>query len=171
MPLIDRPVILDRRTLIDPINSDNEGSEHDEEVVMVQQLGDGGGPVVNGVEFEEGDYNVAAASNVAAVLSVAESDGQEFERAFATAAIQLKDLADAGEDISDLVRFGVAKNIAEVGMSDEDIDGLRQQPPLEEDEQSEEASIEEDEEDDDVDLEDVEESIEEVKEEEEDEEE
>lgn len=188
MPIIDRPVLVDRPVLIDRDSEEGQEDEQDTDAQVVQQLGTGGGPVVNNVEFERGDYDIAVASNVAAILTTADEEGPEFNRAFATAAIQLKDLTEVGEGITDLVRFGLEKNIGEIGMSDEDIDLLRSEPSTEEvsdssgpdvniedvtTEEREQEQLDEDEmvdetsEDEESDLDDVEESIEEVKQEEE----
>lgn len=174
MPLINRETLVDRPVLVEREDEEDKQADKGEEVSETYTLGDGGGPVINNIEFEKGDYDIVAASNLAGVLATGENEGRLFNEVFRNAAIQLKDIKEKDEDISDLVRFSVEKNVADIGLSESEIERLHEQPetPLEageEDEDSdEEPRVAEDEEEteeaDESDVDEVEEEIEEVKE-------
>lgn len=164
MPLIDRRTVIDRPVLVNRGNQEDEQDDEGDEGAesdTVEILGEGGGPTINGIEFEAGDYQVVAGANTAAVLTTASEEGEAFEEAFAVAAIQLKELQQEGEDIRDVGRFGLEKGVAEIGLTQPQIDVLREQPE-EQDEESEEQN--QDSVDEETDIEDIEEDIEEVKE-------
>lgn len=176
MPILNRDTLVDRPTLVNRGEEEDEQDTETNEELTTQTLGDGGGPTINHLVFEPGDYQIVAGANTAAVLSTGHEEGDEYEEAFINAAIQLKDLAQRGHGCRDLARFGVEKGIAEIGLTQEDIEQLSETPEPEDDDPEDEESQEdqtEDEEDgdseeggDEQDLEEVEDSIEEVKEEE-----
>jgi len=197
MPLLDREILVDRPVLVDRGESDdNQGNQTaaESEDAIVETLGEGGGPVMYGLEFEPGDYEVVTGANAAAVLSTGQTEGQAFEQSFTNAALQLKDLIEHGDSIKDVSRFALENGIGNIGLSEKDInmlrensqqrsepeevkevqevteiqepseDGVKEEPDGAEDVQDEEAEDEEDEESDDVTIEEIEEDIEEVKE-------
>lgn len=119
-PLIDRPEIVNRDD-----EEDNEGSDGQS---SVNTIGDGGGPVINGVEFRPGDLGLVAGANVTAVLSTGQDGGEMFEQSFKNAAIQLHDLQEVGEDITDLRRFARDRGVADIGVSDSQFEVLNSEP-------------------------------------------
>lgn len=188
MTLTGRPTVVDRPEIIDrEQQSDESEANGDTEAREVEVLGEGGGPVVNQLEFEPGDYEIVGAANTVAVLSTGEDEGKAFKQSFMNAAIQLKEIDGVSEGAIDIFRFGLENGIAEIGLSDQDIMVLRKEfeqedsalanEEMETDEiqSDEDANSEEELEDggDDeedtkdsgnVEIEDVEEEIEEVKE-------
>lgn len=134
MTLLNRDTLVDRPELVERGNEDDEEEEQDTEEIQTEILGDGGGPEINNLVFEPGDYNVVAGANAAAVLASGEQEGQFYEQAFINSAIQLKNLREEGEDIRDVGRFGLEKGIAELGVSERDVGVLREQPAQDEEE-------------------------------------
>lgn len=176
MPVLKRDTIVDRPVLVDREDQENkeQSSENDEEDKEVEVLGEGGGPVINGIEFSEGHYNIVAASNMAGILATGREEGEAFEQSFRNAAIQLYELQEKNQSIRDLVRFSVEKGVSEIGISESQIEEL-EKTNEETDEDVEEAETmsetvdeENDEEtdkvDDDEDVDEIEESIDEIKE-------
>lgn len=185
MTILDRPTLVDRPELVNRGNQEDEEDEQAVDDMEAEALGEGGGPIIHSIEFEPGDYELVAGSNLAAVLSTGQDSGDAFAQSFRNAAIQLYELQEAGEDISDLVRFSVEKGVAETGLSQSELEVLTRQPepeeeldmaeepdeeeddePVEDNQQRtpEEEAEEEDDQEDGDELEEVEESIEEVKE-------
>jgi hypothetical protein len=187
MTLLDRPTLVDRPELVNRDKQEDREDEQGGETIQAEALGNGGGPVLHGIEFRPGDYDIVAGANLAAVLSTGNDEGDVFAQSFRNAAIQLYELKDVGEDISDIVRFSVEKGVAETGLTDPEIEVLTRQPEEElEDVESESNedngeseklddqqqrtpdedadSDEADNEDGDAEIDDVEESLEEVKE-------
>ena len=115
--LINRPEIVERADEKDDVDKDDE--DDDDTSKRVDKLGDGGGPTVHGVEFEEEDLDVIAGANTAAVLVTGQDSGKVFEQMFTNAAIQLKELKSRGADMSPIVDFGVTNSFATVGTTDE----------------------------------------------------
>ena len=137
-PLIDRPELVNR--------DDEEDNSEENSQDSVHTIGQGGGPVINGVEFRPGDLGLVAGANVPAVLSTGQDGGEMFEQSFKNAAIQLHDLREVGEDITDLRRFARDRGVADIGVSDSQFEVLNTQ--LEElDEDLEQADPDEDEDD------------------------
>jgi hypothetical protein len=128
MTLLKRDTLVDRPELVERGNGDDEEEPEDTQEIQTEILGDGGGPEINNLVFEPGDYNVVAGANAAAVLASGSREGMMFKQAFINSAIQLKNLKDGGEDIRDVGRFGLEKGIAELGLSEDEIDVLRQLP-------------------------------------------
>jgi len=128
MTLLNRDTVVDRPELVERGNSDDEEEPENTQEIQTEILGDGGGPEINNLVFEPGDYNIVAGANAAAVLGSGEQEGEFYERAFMNAAIQLKNLSAEGEDIRDVGRFGLEKGIAEIGVSEDQIEKLRAQP-------------------------------------------
>lgn len=161
MPLLDRDTVIDRPVLLERGNEESEDGQA--QVQTVETLGDGGGPILNSIEFRPGDFDIVAASNAAAVLATGEDEGEEFERSFQNAAFQLFELKETEEDITDIVRFSLEKGISDIGLSEEQISELQNEP----EEESEDLDSDDDNEDDsEVEQEsiDVEDEIEEMKE-------
>lgn len=115
MPLLDRDTIVDRPVLLDRSNNDEQEEEQGQER-EVEVLGQGGGPTINGVEFEVGHYQLVAASNLASVLATGEEDGQSFKNVFRNAAIQLYELKERGRDISTLSNFAAQNQVDLLGI-------------------------------------------------------
>lgn len=136
MPLLDRETLVDRPVLVNRGDEEDEQDNEQTEGTTVETLGQGGGPTVYQLEFEPGDYNIVAGANAAAVLATGDQGGEAFEQSFVNAALQLKDLVAQGEDVRELARFGLEKGVAEIGLSEEDINILRgdrpEEPPEEE---------------------------------------
>lgn len=179
MPLLDRDTIIDRPVLVDRGDEGDEQGEHTVERTEPQVLGNGGGPVINNIEFEKGHYNIVAAANLAAVLATGREEGSAFEDSFINASIQVYELIQNGEDISDLVRFSIEKNVAEIGLTEDQTRQLREEPDTEEQQeqeqepQSEPERVEQeqdstDDEEESTDVGELEEELEEVKGDEED---
>jgi len=169
MTLTGRDTIIDRPELV---NRDNDEDEQDEGEQEVNVLGDGGGPTVHNVEFEEGDLDIVAAANTCAVLTTGEDEGDVFEQMFANASVQLKDLKNRNRDISMLSYFGLNNSIGTVGLSDDQSAELMTElmgeveDGNEDVQNAEEASEEpEQEEQDTKDLEEVEKEVDEISEE------
>jgi len=155
MPLLNRDTIIDRRTLIDRGSSEDEEDTRDGEEVIESY---GNGPVVNGIQFEAGDYPVVAASNLVAVLATADDEGDAYESSFITSAIQLKEAAEAGINIRPMARLSRDRGLDDIGLTDSDMSQLRMvTPEVEEPEPEPEVdstdSDEEESEDDELDVE------------------
>lgn len=174
MPLLNRETLVDRPTIVDRGDEEDEQDNKESEGLTVETLGEGGGPTINSLEFEKGDYNVVAGANTAAVLATGEQGGEAFEASFVNAAVQLKDLQAEGEGIRDIARFGLENGVAELGLSVEEINSLREIEDVDEEENSEDEEIEEEsadeevqdddtESEDDSNIEEVEDEIEKVK--------
>lgn len=156
MPLLPRSTVVDRPTLVDRDDEQaNETEQSDDGVI--EELGNGDGPAVNGIRFEKGDYGVVAASNLVAVLSTAQTEGNEFEQAFMTSAIQMKEMANSGIDISSIARMSRSRGMDDLNVSQDDMQDLKlatqtQTPEneeveeVDEEESSDEATNKEDEE-------------------------
>jgi len=115
MPLIDRDTIIDRPVLLDR-SGNKEQEETEEQEEEVQPIGEGGGPTINGVEFEVGHYNIVAAANLASVLATGEDDGQSFKNVFRNAVVQLYELEQRGRDITSLSEFAARNNVDILGV-------------------------------------------------------
>jgi hypothetical protein len=124
MPLLKRDTIIDRRTLVDRGSSGDEGDNKEADNV-IETLGEGGGPVVNQIEFEQGDYAVVAASNLVAALSTAETGGEVYQNAFITSAIQLKEAAKSGVDITPLSVMSRDRQIDDLNITQEQMTQLK----------------------------------------------
>lgn len=155
MPLLPRSTVVDRPTLVDRDDEQANGAQQSDEDI-IEELGDGDGPAVNGIRFEKGDYGVVAASNLVAVLSTAQTEGTEFQQAFMTSAIQMKEMANSGIDISSIARMSRSRGMDDLNVSQEDMQDLKlatqSQPPEqtsnEEDDEAEEVADSEDDEED-----------------------
>lgn len=124
MTLINRKTIVDRPELVDRgDNDDAESNQADNEVLEV--LGDGDGPAVNGIRFEQGDYGIVAASNLIAVLSTAQTEGDEFERSFMTSAIQMKEMTKSGVDISPIASMSRSRGIDDLNIDEKTVQQLK----------------------------------------------
>lgn len=119
--MIDRPELVNRE-------GENDNEDNQVKTKRVETLGRGGGPVKNGIEFEQGHFNIVAASNLVAVLATGDTEGEMFEETFVNAAIQLYDQVKRGGDVRDLVRYSVASGVSEIGFSQDEVDQLREQP-------------------------------------------
>lgn len=117
--LVERPELVDRGT-----EEDKENNESDEQEVL-EVLGEGDGPTVNNITFEKGDYGVVAASNITAILSTSQTEGPEYQRAFATSAIQIKQMAEHGMDISPLVQMARSRGVDDVNVSRSQLNDLQ----------------------------------------------
>lgn len=130
MPIFDRPLIADRPTLIDPVVGAEEdepsASEQPEKengdaqtsrasVNRVEKRGEGGGPLVNGVEFEEDSDELIKSSNLIAVLATGEEQGEVFTQIFKNASYHLAEVQEQGHDITDLTTLSEELNTASVG--------------------------------------------------------
>lgn len=122
MTLLNRETLIDRPEVI---SSDNEDEEDEQTVVEktsaseeVEVLGDGGGRIVNGVEFEEGDDEVIEAAEVVSVLSSGDTEGELYQASFLNSAIQLKSVADNGVDVSQIATSGVMMGVGEASALD-----------------------------------------------------
>lgn len=124
MPLLPRSTVVDRPTLVDRDDEQANGDESSDEDV-VEELGNGDGPAINGIKFEKGDYGVVAASNLVAVLSTAQSEGNEFRQAFMTSAIQMKEMANSGIDISSIARLSRSRGIDDLNVPQSDMQDLK----------------------------------------------
>jgi hypothetical protein len=107
---------------------DEEDNQEADGQSSVNTIGEGGGPVINGVEFRPGDLGLVAGANVTAVLSTGQDGGEMFEQSFRNAAIQLHDLQEVGEDITDLRRFARDRGVADIGVSDSQFEVLNSEP-------------------------------------------
>lgn len=101
----DRPVLIDRR-------EEEETKEDSGEITRVEVLGEGGGPVVHGIEFQPDSYEVVAASNMIATLATNETSGEVFEEVFKNSAVQLFDLVEDGSEVGGVVSIAEASDIA-----------------------------------------------------------
>jgi hypothetical protein len=164
MPLLDRDTIVDRPVLLDRSGNkkQDEDSEQEEEV---QVLGEGGGPTINGIEFEVGSYDIVAGANLASVLATGDDDGQSFKNVFRNAAIQLHELQERGKDITSLSMFAAQNNVDLLGIQPRQVEMLEgeiiEEPEAEDqevniDQIEEELNQSEDDESDDSDNEDEE---------------
>lgn len=137
MPVLKRKTLIDRPVLVDREDEEDEQNNDAEEDVEIRTLGDGGGPVLKNLEFEPGQYDVVAAANTAATLASGEEEGNFFDQSFINAALQLHELDELGRSISRLVEFGEEKGVATIGLTQSQVDTLR------EDQQSSDATSEE----------------------------
>ena len=167
MPFFDRPLVTDRPTVIDPVigNGDEEEQrveENSTEQDTVETLGDGGGEVVHGLEFEEGQEDIIKSSNLVAILATGQEEGKLYSDVFKNAAFQLAEVKENGHTTEGVVSLSEDLNVAYLGTSESDLgDGEEESEPdedvSEEDEQpdgdeeqteeSEEEQVEEVEED------------------------
>lgn len=159
MPLLNRDTVIDRPVLVN--RGEQESEEDESRVTKVETLGDGGGPIINGVEFRPGDFDIVASSNLAAVLATGEADGDAFVDSFRNSAFQLYELKESGEEISDLTRFSVERDVSNIGINERELEILRGEVEEEADEEGEERQ-EENEEDGEEIIEEVEEIEEEL---------
>jgi len=157
MPLLPRSTVVDRPTLVDRDDEQANGDESSDEDV-VEELGNGDGPAINGIKFEKGDYGVVAASNLVAVLSTAQSEGNKFRQAFMTSAIQMKEMANSGIDISSIARLSRSRGIDDLNVSQSDMQDLKlaTQTQQQQDDDSEEVREEVSEDDKDAESDEVE---------------
>lgn len=157
MPLLPRSTVVDRPTLVDRDDEQANGDESSDEDV-VEELGNGDGPAINGIKFEKGDYGVVAASNLVAVLSTAQSEGNKFRQAFMTSAIQMKEMANSGIDISSIARLSRSRGIDDLNVSQSDMQDLKlaTQTQQQQDDESEEVREEVSEDDKDAESDEVE---------------
>lgn len=118
-PIVDRPELVDRGTDGDQEDTETENGE------VLETLGEGDGPTINNITFEEGDYGVVAASNLTAILSTSQTEGVEYETAFATAAIQIKEMAARGVDIAPLVQMSRARGVDDINVSRAELNELQ----------------------------------------------
>jgi len=124
MTLINRETVVDRPEIVDRGNNeDTDNTEQTKDVVEV--LGEGNGPVVNRIQFEQGDYGVVAASNLVAVLSTAQTEGDEFEQAFMTSAIQMKEMTKSGVDISPIASMSRGRGIDDLNIGEKTVQQLK----------------------------------------------
>jgi hypothetical protein len=135
MPLLDRDTIVDRPVLLDR-SGDKEQEDSEDEEKEVQVIGEGGGPTINGMEFEVGSYNIVAASNLASVLATGEEDGQSFKNVFSNAAIQLYELEQRGVDITPITEFAARNSVDLLGIQPEQARMLQGEEIPEEPEES-----------------------------------
>jgi len=153
MTLLERDTIIDRPELVNR-GSDEDEQDNDEEE-EVERLGEGG-PIVHGLEFEEGDLDVVAGANTCAFLTTGETEGDVFQQMFKNAAVQLKDMKNRQRDIEMISYFGVNNSIGTVGLPDEKSDQLMTELLAET--TPEEDAIE----DEDADIEEVEDEVDEI---------
>lgn len=161
MPLLPRSTVVDRPTLVDRDDEQANGAKQSDGDI-IEELGDGDGPTINSIRFEKGDYGVVAASNLVAVLSTAQTEGNEFQQAFMTSAIQMKEMANSGIDISSIARMSRSRGMDDLNVSQENMQDLKlatqtQTPEHDEDSEEEEEKVD----DDDVSEEDTEEVVDE----------
>lgn len=151
-------IIPDRPTVTDVISDEDEGDDDEEDTVQkdqVEVIGDGGGPTVHGVEFEEDDEDIIASSNLVALLATGEEGGDIYVEVFKNAAVQLNELDRRGHDISDISSFSEHIDAAYIGAEDIEFDSEPEEDDDEEEDEEEEKEDEtEDEEEDDVEDED-----------------
>lgn len=149
MPLLPRSTVVDRPTLVDRDDEQANGAKQSDEDI-IEELGDGNGPTINSIRFEKGDYGVVAASNLVAVLSTAQTEGNEFQQAFMTSAIQMKEMANSGIDISSIARMSRSRGMDDLNVSQEDMQDLKlatqTQTPEQDDDSEEEEEVSDDEE-------------------------
>lgn len=150
MPLLPRSTVVDRPTLVDRDDEQANGAKQSDEDI-IEELGDGNGPTINSIRFEKGDYGVVAASNLVAVLSTAQTEGNEFQQAFMTSAIQMKEMANSGIDISSIARMSRSRGMDDLNVSQEDMQDLKlatqtQTPEQDDDSEEEEEEVSDDEE-------------------------
>jgi len=142
------------------VDRDDEQANGDEssDEDVVEELGNGDGPAINGIKFEKGDYGVVAASNLVAVLSTAQSEGNKFRQAFMTSAIQMKEMANSGIDISSIARLSRSRGIDDLNVSQSDMQDLKlaTQTQQQQDDESEEVREEVSEDDKDAESDEVE---------------
>lgn len=178
MTILDRDTLIDRPEIVTREDDDDEQDKGDEDNQDDEPdtIGDGGGPEVHGLEFEESDLDVVAAANTCAVLTTGQEEGEVYNRVFKNAAIQLKDLKVRNRDIDMISYFGLNNAIATVGLSEELRDTTMQQvmendiepEPEETDdtpEQTDDSDENADDEDEQSDIDQVEDEIDEMQEE------
>jgi len=124
MTLINRKTIVDRPELVDRGDND-DGGDNQTESEVAEVLGNGDGPAVNGIRFEQGDYGIVAASNLIAVLSTAQTEGDEFERSFMTSAIQMKEMTKSGVDISPIASMSRSRGIDDLNIEEKTVQQLK----------------------------------------------
>lgn len=117
--MVDRPTLVDRGD--DEDNTEEQATDED----VVDVLGDGDGPVINSIRFEKGDYGVVATSNLVAILSTAQTEGPEYEQAFMTAAIQVKEMTKSGIDISPIARLSRDRGVDDVNVTQSQLQDLK----------------------------------------------
>jgi hypothetical protein len=126
MTLLNRETLIDRPEVF---SSDNEDEEDEGTVVEktsadedIEVLGEGGGRVVNGVEFEEGDSDIIEAAEVVSVLASGNTEGELYQASFLNSAIQLKSVANSGVSVSEIVTSGVKMGVDEASTLDFEVD-------------------------------------------------
>lgn len=139
MPLLPRSTVVERPTLVDRDDSE-DNIEQQAENEVIESLGDG--PIVNSIQFEQGDYAVVSAANLAAVITSAETEGDMYEQTFRTAAITLKEMSAQGIDISAMSRMGRDRGVDDINVSQEDLQSLKLATQTINDEQAENEDLE-----------------------------
>jgi len=107
MPFFDRPLVTDRPTVIDPVitSDDSEEEQSQEEDIVdggdIETLGEGGGKVVHGLEFEEGQEDIIKSSNLVAILATGQEEGKLYSDVFKNAAFQLAEVREIFSTVID----------------------------------------------------------------------
>jgi len=163
MPFIDRPLVTDRPTVIDPVIGNKEDSEDVERDTVeedeIEVLGEGGDEVVHGLEVGEEHEDIVRASNLVAILATGQEGGKLYSDVFKNAAFQLLEVDENGHTLEGMVDLSEELNVANLGTSWPEVE----RPP--EDDGEEDTDVESD-----VQVEDSEESDEQEDDVEEDEE-
>lgn len=153
MPLIKRQLLVDRPTAVDPIFGE-EDEEDSESLDDVSVIGDGGGKIAHGVEFEEGHEDIIKSSNLVAVLATGQEEGELYVDVFKNAAFQLAKVDETDHTLDGLVGLSEDLDVAFLGTSDdgdtesddvdpEEVDETDDDPDSDEDKESEEVSEDE----------------------------
>lgn len=170
MPFFDRPLVTDRPTVIDPVitSDDSEEEQSREEDIVdggdIETLGEGGGEVVHGLEFEEGQEDIIKSSNLVAILATGQEEGKLYSDVFKNAAFQLAEVRENGHTTEGMVDLSEELNVAYLGTSESDLSDEEEDSEPDEDDSEEDEQPDDDEE---QTEESEEEQIEEVEEDEE----
>lgn len=118
MTLLDRDTLLDRPELLSSDTEDEDSNDEQEtsevEQDRVEVVGEGGGRTVNGIEFEEDSTDVIKASEVIAVLSSGDTQGELYQATFLNAAIQLNSVQEEEDSLTNMIDSGRALGVFDI---------------------------------------------------------
>jgi len=148
MPFINRPLVADRPTVIDPVIGNDEDSEDTEQEPVedeVEVLDEGGDVVVHGLEVGEEHEDIVKASNLVAILATGQEGGKLYSDVFKNAAFQLLEVDENGHTLDGLVDLSEGLEVAYLGMEpvevpeeDEELEPAVEEVVVEESETDEE---------------------------------
>lgn len=128
MPLINRDTVIDRPVLLNRGGEDGQDENEAPEEEYTSTTPEEGELVINGIEFEAGEYDIVSAANIVAVLATGDTEGESYKNVFRNAAIQLEQLKEVDkEDFSAISELAARKSVDLLNVSGEQAAELRKE--------------------------------------------